>query len=469
LRRSASIAEVVNGPRASRNNLELFGSPFGGSEASDDSADDSDYECEADEELKTAWADAKQSIEPSVGSVIGVRVEVRSRMMDRKNEPEERYMWLTDKALIVSAAVGPDKSEEERGRGSGMVRDVVTGWHYGGLVNAPDICDGEKILDPRSPTAAAKRQVSEDPKEVSLLRTISKVPSTAGILGLHDVPCEMIPLKNVLYCDPVPGDSKMFTLHVHQGDRLGLGRLITLEFLTTSQGVHDAWTAALREILQSQPNRGGVESADHAPEQNTCAGQLWEVAEWFQFPVKFLAKNTIPDMDRPELQHWYPLAFVMSMAWLAVFAYLVVAACLGIHEDFGIPTGLLGFTIAAAGTSFPNVFSGMVVSRQGRTTMAVANALGANVQNVFLALAVPWCIQSCFITHGPFAMPVAGLEAQIAAIYITLIPLVAIFLFSGCTLPGWSGYVLLLTYILYLINALGDQSTGCVTWPINCR
>eukprot|EP00421_Protoceratium_reticulatum_P027293 CAMPEP_0168471444 /NCGR_PEP_ID=MMETSP0228-20121227/59285_1 /TAXON_ID=133427 /ORGANISM="Protoceratium reticulatum, Strain CCCM 535 (=CCMP 1889)" /LENGTH=78 /DNA_ID=CAMNT_0008487353 /DNA_START=26 /DNA_END=259 /DNA_ORIENTATION=- len=78
------------------------------------------------------------------------------------------------------------------------------------------------------------------------------------------------------------------------------------------------------------------------------------------------------------------------MAWLAFFAYSVVVACDGIHEAFGIPVALLGFTVAAAGTSFPNVFSGVVVARQGKATMAVANALGANVQNVFLALAVPW-------------------------------------------------------------------------------
>jgi hypothetical protein len=29
--------------------------------------------------------------------------------------------------------------------------------------------------------------------------------------------------------------------------------------------------------------------------------------------------------------------------------------------------------------------------------MAVANALGANVQNVFLALAIPWTIQAIFL------------------------------------------------------------------------
>merc|ERR1711862_1063968 len=121
-------------------------------------------------------------------------------------------------------------------------------------------------------------------------------------------------------------------------------------------------------------------------------------------------------MDRPDLQDWYPVAFAMSMSWLAIFAYLVVTACAGIHNDFGIPTGLLGFTVAAAGTSFPNVFSGMVVSRQGKTTMALANALGANVQNVFLALAVPWMVQSCFINHGPIAMKVQDLQTQVAMI-----------------------------------------------------
>merc|ERR1719476_618092 len=162
--------------------------------------------------------------------------------------------------------------------------------------------------------------------------------------------------------------------------------------------------------------------ADEPPPAKSWNIILGDVVDWFQFPVKLLASLTIPDMDNPALQRWYPVAFVMSMAWLAVFAYLVVGACEGIHEDFGISNAILGFTVAAAGTSFPNVFSGMVVSRQGKTTMALANALGANVQNVFLALAVPWMFQSCFIVHGPFPMPLSGLVMQISEIYITLLP-----------------------------------------------
>lgn len=33
------------------------------------------------------------------------------------------------------------------------------------------------------------------------------------------------------------------------------------------------------------------------------------------------------------------------------------------HQDFRISTSVLGYTVAAAGTSFPNVFSGMCVAR----------------------------------------------------------------------------------------------------------
>merc|ERR1712099_130951 len=196
----------------------------------------------------------------------------------------------------------------------------------------------------------------------------------------------------------------MFTLHIFPHEdvkgEVEYGRLLTVEFHTKDESVHTQWVNQLCSRLKVRTRR---EAADHAPAK-TWSMVAMDVVAWFQQPVKLLAELTIPDMDNPALQAWYPVAFVMSMAWLAIFAYLVVEACDGIHNDFGISNSILGFTVAAAGTSFPNVFSGTVVSRQGKTTMALANALGANVQNVFLALALPWMIQSCFIVHGPFPM-----------------------------------------------------------------
>merc|ERR1712139_429695 len=97
---------------------------------------------------------------------------VRSRMMDRSNRVEERYMWLTEKALMVSAAVDPEFPSKQKGRACGMIYDSAAGWHHGGLVNAPDICDGEKIGESRGPGES---------KNTDLLLRASKVPQKAGI------------------------------------------------------------------------------------------------------------------------------------------------------------------------------------------------------------------------------------------------------------------------------------------------
>eukprot|EP00913_Durusdinium_trenchii_P004336 g4019.t1 len=153
---------------------------------------------------------------------------------------------------------------------------------------------------------------------------------------------------------------------------------------------------------------------EHELASNSSVLLKW--LEWFQFPIKSFTELTIPDVSREDSEHLYAWAFVLSMVWLALFAYLVVGACDGIHQDFGISTSVLGYTVAAAGTSFPNVFSGICIGRQGKTTMAVANALGANVQNVFLALAIPWAIQ-CAINRGSFHLPFTGLESAVVEIY----------------------------------------------------
>jgi Ca2+/Na+ antiporter len=258
----------------------------------------------------------------------------------------------------------------------------------------------------------------------------------------------------------------MFALHVHQHNDF-LGHLMTMEVTTANAQVHDAWVEAICNALNEQ-KRSTREDLEHAPSKSLKVF-INEWIDWFQFPVKSLSEVTIPDMDNPSTQKWYPVAFVMSMAWLAVFAFLVVFVCDGIHADFGISTAVLGFTVAAAGTSFPNVFSGIVVSRQGKTTMAIANALGANIQNVFIALAIPWSIQ-CFFIHGghSFNLHVADLTVSAIECGITLLPLVITFASFNGTLPRWSGKIFLVVYVIYVIVSLGQESSHCMRWPFQC-
>jgi Ca2+/Na+ antiporter len=338
-------------------------------------------------------------------------------------------------------------------------------WHHGGLVNRPVYFDqigeevGEGLAKPLLNDGKSQSGSKEDWK--------SSMSAAANTMELNDAPWEVIPLEDVLYCEPPPDKNHLvFTLHMHQHND-DLGNLITLEIHAKDPAVLDSWVAALMTQLKAQRRQ----VTDHAPDDvryEDWQHLLHEWAEWVQFPVKFFAKLTIPDMDHPASQGWYPVSFCMCMVWLAMFAFAVIQACTGIHDDFGISEDLLGFTVAAAGTSFPNVFSGMLVAKQGKTSMAVANALGANIQNVFLALAVPWTINTCFILRGTYVIEVSDLQASIVECGITLMPVVLIYFCCKHTLPRWSGYLMLFTYVAYLIIALGQQNSGCVYWPLRC-
>jgi Ca2+/Na+ antiporter len=413
------------------------------------------------------WAKARGSTNTAAGSVLGVRVDLRNRMMDRNAHFEERFMRLTQDHLMVSTVVGPNKHSTGHAA-SGIMFDHCANTqhhhqHHGGLVNLPvylDAIDEENS----SPPAAAGRE-------------------TRQMLDLDDAPWEKIPLQDILYCEEAPttisGEHQSrrsipagsphvqheftaFTLHVHQHNDQH-GNLITLEFTCHEEPVVISWVAKLKQRLEDQKRASAM-----APPEETWRDVLSEIIDWFQRPVKLALRLTIPDMDKTEKQWLYPVSFIMSMAWLSIFAFSVVFACDGIHADFGISTQVLGFTVAAAGTSFPNVFSGMVVARQGKTTMAIANALGANVQNVFLALAVPWAVQAWFIERGSFALPVSDLTPAVLECGITLLPVVIVFVCYSCSMPRWSGVLYLLTYLVYLVCAVKQAESNCPSWPIGC-
>jgi len=437
---------------------------------------DSDLTGEVSEQRVTEWEAAKSCADPCKGTVLDVRVETHNRLLNRMARTEERYMWLTQDALVVSTVPDPQLDQKHGRHTSEMVSYHFKGqrsrYMAGGLVNKAtmffDDHDCAILPEKSRPDIEASAQDSLYAPLLSMMNHTTSALAKGGpadALGVFSNPFEEIPFRDILYCDPVETMKTCFVLHVHRHEGLdqNLGQLVTIQLKSASEEVTAAWVEQLGSAI-THTQRG---SGDHAPSTTVCS-KFSEVVEWFQFPVKFAARLTIPDMDDPELHKYWPFAFCTNMMWLAVFAFCVVSACDWIHEDFGISTGVLGFTVAAAGTSFPNVFSGMVVSRQGKTTMALANALGANIQNVFLALAVPWFIQSNLSPDGTFEMKVEGLDSAILECLITLAPCVLVFFCCGFTMPRWSGALYLFTYCAYLVLAIGQEGSGCEVWPLTC-
>jgi len=253
--------------------------------------------------------------------------------------------------------------------------------------------------------------------------------------------------------------------------------VVTLAFDAKSVQMRDRWIMAIKLGMhhlmrtREQDDYAGLSSAGLSSVESCLtvgpsappAKPLWiEVVDWFRFPVSFMLRVTIPNVKEDKWRKWMFLSFMMSMAWLALFSFCVVEVCDILAYEFNISVTILGFTVAAIGTSFPNVISCIAVSRQGKTGMAIANALGANIQNVFVALALPWFFRA--LGHGSFSVSNGDLTASIVAMVVTLAMLVLVVLIAGCKMPKWAGVVFLVMYVIYLVMQFGEEF-GCATWP----
>jgi len=153
----------------------------------------------------------------------------------------------------------------------------------------------------------------------------------------------------------------------------------------------------------------------------------------------------------------WPLCFLGAMTWLAIFSYMMLEIAEAIHDCIPVlPSSFLGITVCAIGTSFPNAVASVIMATQNKPAAAIANALGSNVQNVFLAMALPWVIYLCNTNGQPISMEVAGINEGVAWMMGTLILVVMFTLVGGCTLGKPAGYVLMLVYLGYLIITSGE-------------
>ncbi|CAJ1393367.1 unnamed protein product [Effrenium voratum] len=144
-------------------------------------------------------------------------------------------------------------------------------------------------------------------------------------------------------------------------------------------------------------------------------------------------------------------SFFVSMAWLSITAYVV---CLGsdrINLFWGIPRSFLGLTLVAVGTSWPNLLASVATARQGRGEMAVSNALGSNVQNVFFVLALPIFVS--VLVRGDYTSDSAEILSSVLWMGATLAVVGLLISFSGFVLRAWAGAIFVGVYFLYLIQA----------------
>ncbi|CAL1153819.1 unnamed protein product [Cladocopium goreaui] len=179
-----------------------------------------------------------------------------------------------------------------------------------------------------------------------------------------------------------------------------------------------------------------------------------------EFLIDSVLRLTLFPVDVKDItkESRWPLCFAGAMFWLAIFSFFMLEIANQIHYNIpALPNSFLGITVCAIGTSFPNAVASVLMAQQNNPAAAIANALGSNVQNVFLAMALPWVIYQ--LQHGgkPINQNVAGINEGVLWMCGTLILVIFFVLLPPfCKLSYAYGPILVSVYVAYLVVTSGE-------------
>jgi cation:H+ antiporter len=133
-----------------------------------------------------------------------------------------------------------------------------------------------------------------------------------------------------------------------------------------------------------------------------------------------------------------------GLAALTLGGKWIVDGAVVIAKNFGMSETLIGLTIVAVGTSLPELATSVVAAYRRNAEIAVGNAVGSNIFNIFFVLGI-----SSIIKPLPF---LAKDNMDIGVVILSSL-LLFLFMFTGKkrSLDRWEGAVFLVMYAAYII------------------
>lgn len=160
--------------------------------------------------------------------------------------------------------------------------------------------------------------------------------------------------------------------------------------------------------------------------------------------VARLLARIIPDPEKR-----YVSSFFMSVLLIGVLSYALVESAIAGSYLLGIPDVIVALTVLAIGTSVPDLFSSVIVAKQGRGDMAIANAVGSNIFDILFGLGLPWVIVMLF-KSPTVVVSSENLTASALLLFATVIAVLFILISRKWQIGKKSGLVLVGFYIAYL-------------------
>ena len=138
---------------------------------------------------------------------------------------------------------------------------------------------------------------------------------------------------------------------------------------------------------------------------------------------------------------------VVGGAIVSLAATYVIDAITNISVILNVAPSVIALSAVAVGTSLPEVAVSLAAARKGKASIAVGNALGSNIFNTFIVMAVPRFF-------GPLVIP-----PEIIEVYLPLMIVMTVLLgvmSNNRKITRWEGYVLLLFYAWYFSAIIQD-------------
>lgn len=146
--------------------------------------------------------------------------------------------------------------------------------------------------------------------------------------------------------------------------------------------------------------------------------------------------------------HWWDVPrSVLALVLVLVSSRYFVEAAGSLARRFEVSEWTIGITVAAVGTSLPELVTSLAAVMQKRHGMVIGNVLGSNTFNILFVLGTAASIQPMGSAH--FA------PSQ-AAFFVVLMALVAGFLWTRMRISRWEGVIL---FVLGSMWYLVDMST----------
>ena len=150
------------------------------------------------------------------------------------------------------------------------------------------------------------------------------------------------------------------------------------------------------------------------------------------------------------------MTFIMSILWIGILSYFMVAWASKLGCLFGIHPAIMGCTILAAGTSVPDAIGSLIVAREGQGDMAVSNAIGSNVFDILLGLGLPWTLNG--LIYGTTLEVDAENLVPLSFILVgTLVGVYVVTLLSGFTLNNCVGAIFFMFYFVFVAYNLAHE------------